>query len=83
MSDFSYWRDLAGEYLRLAEVCKDTPMALAWTELAGAYSRAISELGDPGGRKDPGTSAKGKPVTWVKAVKRERQPQRPQAPNPT
>ena len=43
-SDFSYWRDLAGEYLRLAEACKDTPMALVWTELAGAYSRAISEL---------------------------------------
>jgi hypothetical protein len=45
MPDFSYWRDMAGEYLRLAEVCKDRPaMALMWTELADAHFRAISEL---------------------------------------
>jgi hypothetical protein len=54
MPQFSYWRDKADQYHRLAEACKDAPaMAFAWAALADAHSRAVSELEGLEAKKTP------------------------------
>jgi hypothetical protein len=44
MTDFSYWREKAAEYVRLAKDCSD-PLTAEWmTKLASVYLAAAEDI---------------------------------------